>query len=128
MVRPSQIEDHMRRQIGILDNAQATMMITMPEVQTLAQRVLRRRWIGPACLPVGDGRAITKRPYSRPTRNLEKFIDRNPTAVFFAGARIQQRIWRRARGPDKRFGRNSLAIAQLYAAVGNSWYARRGTW
>ncbi len=36
-VRPSQIEDHMRRQIGILDNAQATMMITMPEVQTLAR-------------------------------------------------------------------------------------------
>jgi len=36
-VRPSQIEDHMRRQLGILDNAQATMMITMPEVQTLAR-------------------------------------------------------------------------------------------
>ncbi|ETX04169.1 MAG: AMP-dependent synthetase and ligase, partial [Candidatus Entotheonella gemina] len=36
-VRPSQIEDHMRRQIGILDNAQATMMITLPEVQTLAR-------------------------------------------------------------------------------------------
>lgn len=36
-VRPSQIEDHMRRQIGILNNAQATMMITMPEVQTLAR-------------------------------------------------------------------------------------------
>ncbi|ETX02676.1 MAG: AMP-dependent synthetase and ligase [Candidatus Entotheonella factor] len=36
-VRPSQIEDHMRRQIGILDNAQATMMITIPEVQTLAR-------------------------------------------------------------------------------------------
>ena len=39
-VRPSQIEDHMRRQIGILDNARATIMITMPEVQTLA-RLLR---------------------------------------------------------------------------------------
>ncbi len=36
-VRPSQIEDHMRRQIGILNNAQATMMIAMPEVQTLAR-------------------------------------------------------------------------------------------
>jgi acyl carrier protein len=36
-VRPSQIEDHMRRQIGILDNAQATMMITLPEVQKLAR-------------------------------------------------------------------------------------------
>jgi 1-acyl-sn-glycerol-3-phosphate acyltransferase len=36
-VRPSQIEDHMRRQIGILDNAQATIMITIAEVQTLAR-------------------------------------------------------------------------------------------
>ena len=36
-VRPSQIEDHMRRQIGILDNAQASIMITIPEVQTLAR-------------------------------------------------------------------------------------------
>ncbi len=36
-VRPSQIEDHMRRQMGILENAQATMLITLPEVQTLAR-------------------------------------------------------------------------------------------
>ena len=36
-VRPSQIEDHMRRQIGILNNAQAAIMITVPEVQTLAR-------------------------------------------------------------------------------------------
>lgn len=36
-VRPSQIEDHMLRQIGILNNAQAAIMITIPEVQTLAR-------------------------------------------------------------------------------------------
>lgn len=36
-VRPSQIEDHMRRQMGILENAQTTILITLPEVQTLAR-------------------------------------------------------------------------------------------
>lgn len=36
-VRPSQIEDHMHRQMGILENAQAAMLITLPEVQTLAR-------------------------------------------------------------------------------------------
>ncbi len=38
--RPSQIEDHMRRQVGILANAQAAMLITVPEAQALA-RLLR---------------------------------------------------------------------------------------
>jgi 1-acyl-sn-glycerol-3-phosphate acyltransferase len=34
--RPSQIEDHMRRHAGILSNAQARVLITMPEAKTLA--------------------------------------------------------------------------------------------
>ncbi len=36
-VRPSQIEDHMRRQMGILENAQAAVLITIPEAQMLAR-------------------------------------------------------------------------------------------
>jgi 1-acyl-sn-glycerol-3-phosphate acyltransferase len=34
--RPSQIEDHMRRHAGILSNAQAKILITMPEAKALA--------------------------------------------------------------------------------------------
>ena len=34
--RPSQIEDHMRRHAGILSNAQAQVLITMPEAKALA--------------------------------------------------------------------------------------------
>jgi 1-acyl-sn-glycerol-3-phosphate acyltransferase len=39
-VRPSQLEDHLRRQAGILNTAQARVMIAMPEVLPLA-RLLR---------------------------------------------------------------------------------------
>jgi acyl-CoA synthetase (AMP-forming)/AMP-acid ligase II len=39
-MRPSQIEDHMRRQARILSNAQTVMMITVSEAQVLA-RLLR---------------------------------------------------------------------------------------
>ena len=35
--RPSQFEDHMRRQAGILTNAQVVMMITVPEAQAAAR-------------------------------------------------------------------------------------------
>ena len=34
--RPSQIEDHMRRHAGILSNAQARVLVTMPEAKALA--------------------------------------------------------------------------------------------
>jgi 1-acyl-sn-glycerol-3-phosphate acyltransferase len=37
--RPSQIEEHLRRQAGILNNAQATMLITVSEAQTLARLI-----------------------------------------------------------------------------------------
>ena len=33
--RPSQLEDHLRRQVGILDNARATLLVTVPEAQRL---------------------------------------------------------------------------------------------
>jgi 1-acyl-sn-glycerol-3-phosphate acyltransferase len=36
-VRPTQIEEHLRRHKGILSNAQATMLITVPEAQQLAR-------------------------------------------------------------------------------------------
>jgi 1-acyl-sn-glycerol-3-phosphate acyltransferase len=36
-VRPTQIEEHLRRHRGILGNAQATMLITVPEAQQLAR-------------------------------------------------------------------------------------------
>jgi 1-acyl-sn-glycerol-3-phosphate acyltransferase len=39
-IRRSQIEDHLRRQAGILTNARAVMLITIPEAQLLA-RLLR---------------------------------------------------------------------------------------
>ncbi len=38
-VRPSQLEDHLRRQAGILNTAQARLLIAMPEVLPLARLV-----------------------------------------------------------------------------------------
>jgi 1-acyl-sn-glycerol-3-phosphate acyltransferase len=38
-VRPSQLEDHLRRQAGILNTAQARVLIAMPEVTPLARLV-----------------------------------------------------------------------------------------
>ena len=38
-VRPSQLEDHLRRQAGILNTAQARVMIAMPEVLPLARLI-----------------------------------------------------------------------------------------
>jgi 1-acyl-sn-glycerol-3-phosphate acyltransferase len=37
--RPSQLEDHLRRHAGILANALATMLITVPEARKLARRL-----------------------------------------------------------------------------------------
>jgi acyl carrier protein len=34
--RPAQIEEHLRRHVGILDNCRATMLITIPEAKTVA--------------------------------------------------------------------------------------------
>jgi 1-acyl-sn-glycerol-3-phosphate acyltransferase len=36
-VRPSQLEDHLRRQAGILSNARSVMLITVPEARPLAR-------------------------------------------------------------------------------------------
>lgn len=38
--RPSQLEDHLRRQVGILSNAEAVMLLTVPEARALT-RLLR---------------------------------------------------------------------------------------
>jgi 1-acyl-sn-glycerol-3-phosphate acyltransferase len=38
-VRPSQLEDHLRRQAGILNTAQARVLVAMPEVMPLARLV-----------------------------------------------------------------------------------------
>ena len=37
--RPSQLEEHLRRQVRILDNARATLLVTVPEAQQLARLV-----------------------------------------------------------------------------------------
>jgi len=37
--RPSQLEDHLRRQVGILDNAGATLLVTPPDALPLARLV-----------------------------------------------------------------------------------------
>ncbi len=38
-LRPSQLEDHLRRQSGILQNCHATILITVPEARRLAQLI-----------------------------------------------------------------------------------------
>lgn len=37
--RPSQLQDHLKRQVGILDNAQSSMLITFPEARRLSYLV-----------------------------------------------------------------------------------------
>ncbi len=37
--RPSQLQDHLNRQVGILTNAQSVMLITVPEAQRLARLI-----------------------------------------------------------------------------------------
>ncbi len=39
-VRPSQLEDHLRRHVAILDNACAVMLITVPEARTVARLLM----------------------------------------------------------------------------------------
>jgi acyl carrier protein len=57
--RPSQLEDHLRRHVRILDNAQAVLLVTVPEAVRVG-RLLRgsvpslRRVLTPAGLPAGD--------------------------------------------------------------------------
>ena len=43
-LRPSQLEDHMRRHAGILDNAQAVLLITVSEAQQVG-RLLKRQLV-----------------------------------------------------------------------------------
>jgi len=57
--RPAQIEDHLRRHVGILDNCRATMLITIPEAKTVAlllrsQVQSLQRVLMPADLAGGD--------------------------------------------------------------------------
>ena len=48
-VRPSQLEDHLRRQVRILDNCQAPVLVTVPEARTAARllksQVDTMRWV-----------------------------------------------------------------------------------
>ena len=64
--RPAQIEDHLRRHIGILGNCRATMLITIPEAKTVAlllrsQVESLRRVLMPDDLAGGDA-AFTPLP------------------------------------------------------------------
>ncbi|MEO8654739.1 MAG: AMP-binding protein, partial [Ramlibacter sp.] len=58
--RPSQLEDHVRRHTGILDNAQAVALVTVPE-STVVARLLQarvpglRRVVAPQQLAAGGG-------------------------------------------------------------------------
>jgi acyl carrier protein len=57
--RPAQIEDHLRRHVGILGNCRATMLITIPEAKTVAlllraQVESLQRVLMPADLAGGD--------------------------------------------------------------------------
>ena len=65
--RASQIEDHMRRHAGILSNAQARILITMPEAKALA--LLLRSQVGslaavvtPAEISAGSGQSMRPAP------------------------------------------------------------------
>jgi 1-acyl-sn-glycerol-3-phosphate acyltransferase len=68
--RRSQIEDHLRRQAGILDTAQAAVLVTFPEVLPLA-RLLRPHLPGlKRVVTVADLSAAGSEPPARPARTV----------------------------------------------------------
>jgi 1-acyl-sn-glycerol-3-phosphate acyltransferase len=64
--RPSGLEDHLRRQVHILDNALATMLLTVPEARLVARLVRLQVPSLRAVLAVEDLRTPTASPPLRP--------------------------------------------------------------
>lgn len=64
--RPSQLEDHMRRQAGILSNARSVALITTPEAQLLGRR-LRAQVVGLRHVVTTQDLAATGGTHTRPT-------------------------------------------------------------
>jgi 1-acyl-sn-glycerol-3-phosphate acyltransferase len=65
-MRPSQLEEHLRRQVSILSNARATMLITVPAVQPLA-RLLSAQVEGLRRVLTVTDLAAPRGAWSRPT-------------------------------------------------------------
>src|SRR6516164_8822869 len=81
--------------------------------------MLRRRWKELAGSLVGDERTIAERPNVGPTRNRERRINTDATAVQVARERCQLRISRCARRPNHHSGAQEGAITQGNAVVRN---------
>jgi 1-acyl-sn-glycerol-3-phosphate acyltransferase len=63
--RPSQLEEHVRRQVGILTNARSVMLITVPEALSLT-KVLRALVADLRSVVTADDLATTSDTYTRP--------------------------------------------------------------
>ncbi len=64
--RPAGLEDHLGRQVHILDNALATMLVTVPEARFVARLVRPKVPSLRAVLSVGDLRTTTASPLLHP--------------------------------------------------------------
>jgi 1-acyl-sn-glycerol-3-phosphate acyltransferase len=64
--RPSGLEDHLRRHVGVLDNAQAATLVTVPEARPLARLVAPQIPTLQHVVTVGELRSAA-RSLSRPT-------------------------------------------------------------
>jgi 1-acyl-sn-glycerol-3-phosphate acyltransferase len=103
-LRASQLQDHLRRQAGILANCQATLLLTLPEAKAAA-RLLQalspslRKVLTPSELSVGDGPLARARPGAGELAFLQYTSGStgNPKGVMLTHAKLLANI--RAMGP-----------------------------
>jgi 1-acyl-sn-glycerol-3-phosphate acyltransferase len=69
-LRPSQLEDHLRRHAGILNNAEATLLITLPEAKRVAH-LLQGQVTGLRDVLTPADLDIAGSAFSRPTVNAD---------------------------------------------------------
>jgi len=130
--RPAQIEDHMRRHVGILDNCRATMLITVPEAKTVAlllrsQVQSLQRVLMPADLAGGDAgfAALPADPGDIAFIQYTSGSTGNPKGVVLTHANLVANI--RAMGEAVQASPNDVFVSwlPLYHDMGliGAWFA-----
>jgi len=130
--RPAQIEDHLRRHVGILGNCRATMLITIPEAKTVAlllrsQVASLARVLMPADLAGGDSgfSALPAYPGDIAFLQYTSGSTGNPKGVVLTHANLVANI--RAMGEAVQAGPNDVFVSwlPLYHDMGliGAWFA-----
>ena len=130
--RPAQIEEHLRRHVGILGNCRAAMLITIPEAKTVAlllrsQVESLRRVLMPADLAGGDAgfTPLPARPGDIAFIQYTSGSTGNPKGVVLTHANLVANI--RAMGEAVQAGANDVFVSwlPLYHDMGliGAWFA-----